>query len=59
MMSAAAKDKAYALIEKAQPYLQLCPSCDAGLPMSCTCPPGDSRTVLQELVTALEELIDS
>ena len=29
-----------------EPWLQQCGSCDAGLPMSCTCPAGDYRNIL-------------
>jgi hypothetical protein len=37
------------LIERARPFLQQCGSCDAGLPMACTCPSGDYRPVMADL----------
>ncbi|MFJ8690214.1 hypothetical protein [Micromonospora wenchangensis] len=37
------------LVEVA-PWLEACGSCDAGLPQSCTCPPGDPRAVIALLV---------
>lgn len=37
------------LVEVA-PWLELCGSCDAGLPQSCTCPAGDPRVVIAALV---------
>lgn len=42
------------VIEKAMPFLDLCPSCDGGLRKSCTCPPGDYRAVMLALVLALQ-----
>jgi hypothetical protein len=44
------------LIERARPFLQQCGSCDAGLPMSCTCPTGDYRPVMADLVAEVERL---
>jgi hypothetical protein len=35
-------------------WLQECGSCDAGLPMGCTCPPGDYRVVLLKVWRAYE-----
>lgn len=32
------------------PWMELCGSCDAGLPQSCTCPAGDPRLVIAALV---------
>ncbi|MEV0214376.1 hypothetical protein [Micromonospora sp. NPDC050695] len=32
------------------PWMELCGSCDAGLPQSCTCPTGDPRVVIAALV---------
>ncbi len=32
------------------PWMELCGHCDAGLPQSCTCPPGDPRMVIVALV---------
>lgn len=40
-------------------WLSLCGSCDAGLPMSCTCPDGDPRAVILKLVDHLETLYDN
>lgn len=37
------------LVEVA-PWMELCGSCDAGLPQACTCPPGDARVVIVRLV---------
>lgn len=34
------------LTAEVEPWLQQCGSCDAALPMACTCPPGDYRAVL-------------
>lgn len=31
-------------------WLRQCPACDAGLSMSCVCPPGDPRNVIANLV---------
>jgi hypothetical protein len=44
------------LIERARPFLQQCGSCDAGLPMACTCPSGDYRPVMADLVAEVERL---
>jgi hypothetical protein len=35
-------------------WLDQCGSCDAGLPMDCTCPPGDPRAVILALVERLD-----
>lgn len=40
-------------------WLNSCGSCDAGLPMSCSCPDGDPRNVILELVNHLETLYDN
>ncbi|MFD6565478.1 hypothetical protein [Micromonospora profundi] len=32
------------------PWMELCGHCDAGLPQSCTCPPGDPRVMIAALV---------
>lgn len=37
-------------------WLQLCASCDAGLPMGCTCPTCDPRNVISALVDEVERL---
>lgn len=37
-------------------WLKLCGSCDAGLPMGCTCPDDDPRNVIKALVDHLEHL---
>ena len=41
------------LLADAEKWLHLCGSCDAGLTMSCTCPPGDPRAIIQRLHEAL------
>lgn len=43
------------LVEVA-PWLELCGSCDAGLPQSCTCPAGDPRLVIAALVDEIVAL---
>lgn len=35
-------------------WLQPCAACDAGLPAACSHPPDDPRTVISDLVDALE-----
>lgn len=37
-------------------WLSQCGSCDAGLPMNCTCPNDDPRSVILTLVNHLEDL---
>lgn len=37
-------------------WLNMCGSCDAGLPMSCTCPDDDPRSVILALVREVERL---
>lgn len=37
-------------------WLQLCAACDAGLSMSCTCPDGDPRNVISNLVDEVRSL---
>jgi len=44
------------VIERAKPFLALCGACDVGLPMSCTCPPGDVRMILLEFIEEIERL---
>ncbi|MEU7170209.1 hypothetical protein ABZ949_01805 [Micromonospora tulbaghiae] len=44
------------VLVEAQPFIQQCGSCDAGLPMSCTCPIGDYRPVMARLVAEVERL---
>lgn len=43
-------------IKRAEPFLTQCGSCDAGLPMSCTCPTGDYRPVMSDLVDEVLKL---
>ncbi len=43
-------------IKRAEPFLARCGSCDAGLPMSCTCPTGDYRPVMADLVDEVLKL---
>ncbi len=42
--------RAVNLEEIAEKWLRQCPACDAGLSMSCVCPPGDPRNVISNLV---------
>lgn len=44
------------ILTRAVPFLNQCGSCDAGLPMSCSCPTGDYRPVMLELVREVERL---
>lgn len=44
------------VLARAQPFLNQCPSCDAGLPSGCTCPQGDYRPVMLDLVREVERL---
>ena len=43
-------------VERAGKFLQQCGSCDAGLPMACTCPDEDFRPVMLDLVQEIERL---
>jgi hypothetical protein len=42
----------------AESWLQVCGSCDAGLPMNCTCPRGDYRRVFAPLAAALKAVLE-
>ena len=42
------------LAAEVEPWLRECGSCDAALPMACTCPPGDYRVVLLKVWRAYE-----
>jgi hypothetical protein len=44
------------VVDRAAPFMQLCGSCDAGLPMSCTCPTPDHRPVIADLVDEVKRL---
>jgi hypothetical protein len=44
------------ILSRAEPFLNPCGSCDAGMPMSCTCPTGDYRPVMLDLVREVERL---
>lgn len=44
------------LLARAAPFLNVCGSCDAGLPTSCTYPKGDFRPVMLDLVREVERL---
>ncbi len=54
---ASAEARMAELIERAEPFLQICGNCDAGLSMSCTCPTGDYRNVMSALVSELQRLV--
>jgi hypothetical protein len=41
------------LLARARAWTALCGACDADLPMSCTCPIGDPRQVIADLVNRL------
>ena len=41
-------------LDDIKPWLNICGGCDAGLPMSCTCPDGDPRPVMARLVAEIE-----
>jgi hypothetical protein len=47
------------LAAEVEPWLRECGACDAGLPMGCTCPPGDYRVILLKLWQAYEAATDS
>lgn len=40
-------------------WLKPCGSCDAGLPMSCTCTEGDARQVIWQLVGHLDDIYNN
>lgn len=44
-----------AVLAAAEPWLEQCGVHDAGLPMACTCPPGDFRPVMLALFAALRD----
>lgn len=44
------------LLTRAAPFLNICGSCDYGMPVSCTCPDGDYRPVMLDLVREVERL---
>ncbi len=44
------------LFSRAAPFLNQCGPCGYGLPTSCTCPAGDWRPVMAELVREVERL---
>ena len=56
------------LLQRADPFLEICGSCELGMPTCCTCPTGDYRPVmlglyrevqrLRELITALPHTSD-
>jgi hypothetical protein len=43
-------------IKLAEPFMHQCASCDAGLPMSCTCPTEDYRPAMLGLIREVERL---
>lgn len=44
------------ILQRAQPWLNVCPSCDVGHSMVCTCPKGDPRNIILDLVLEVERL---
>lgn len=42
-------------LDAARQWARQCGSCDAGLPMSCTCPTGDPRTVIAALLAERDQ----
>lgn len=44
------------ILERAEAWLNQCGSCDLGLFTRCTCPPGDYRAVILDLVREVETL---
>lgn len=48
-----------ALEDEVKPWLEQCGSCDAGLPMSCTHPDGDYRSILLKVWRAYEAAVTS
>lgn len=44
------------IIQRAQPWLNLCPACDVGLLKTCTCPKGDARSIILDLVLEVQRL---
>jgi hypothetical protein len=49
-VAAPGPDAPYVDLAKVSPWLDLCGSCDAGLPQGCTHPDGDYRPVMGRLV---------
>jgi hypothetical protein len=43
-------------VEAVKQWLNLCGSCDAGLPMNCTCPDGDPRIIILDLYNEVVDL---
>ena len=43
-------------LARARPFLNQCGSCDIGLPVTCTCPPGNYKSVMLDLVREIERL---
>jgi hypothetical protein len=43
---------------RAERFLVQCGSCDYGFAMGCTCPPGDPRSVLSDLLELVEKLAE-
>lgn len=43
-------------LSEAESWLRPCGSCDAGLPMACTCPEDDPRTVILRLVQEIKRM---
>lgn len=52
-----ADDRLADIRARVEPWLAVCPSCDAGLPASCVCPVGDPRNVIAYLLAEVERLL--
>jgi hypothetical protein len=44
------------ILAASEPFMRMCGSCDAGLPMNCSCPPGDPRPIVSRLAAEVERL---
>jgi hypothetical protein len=44
------------VLAQADPWLNLCPSCDVGLLKTCTCPTGDYRSVMLAMAYEISRL---
>lgn len=44
------------VLEAAKPWMQQCGRCDADMPMACTCPPSDPRSLISRMVAEITQL---